>query len=149
MVDNPLYEGPIYEIVSENKRLKLQLPKDKVHAKESLYLDNPTQSLPRDVVCPYEANENIPETDTADDHKHPTDTPSEVDDSNINQRMGPKYGYENTSLPAQDEDAYTVMSSVGAVPLSYQVDCGMNNGETHSGRYVMDTSRRQRHITLV
>ena len=150
MVDNPLYEGPIYEIMSENKRLKLQLPKDQVHAQESLYLDNPTQSLPRDMACPYEANGTIPQADAASDHKHPADTASEVDDSNLNQRMhGPKYGYENILLPAQDDDAYTVMSSVGAVPLSYQVDCGPNNGETHSGRYVMDTSGRQHNITLV
>lgn len=145
MVDNPLYEGPIYEVISESKRLKLGA-KDKVHAQESLYLDNPTQSLPRDIAPPYDGNGTIVRVSMADEGKQTEikiqEAEMEAGESSLDHRKcGPKRGYENIALtPGTMEDPYTVMSPVGATAATYQVDCGQSNGETSSGRYVMDTS---------
>ena len=156
MVDNPLYEGPIYEVISESKRLKLGA-KDKVHAQESLYLDNPTQSLPRDIAPPYDGNGTIARVNMAGEGKQTVTeikiegAETEEGESSLDHRKcGPKYGYENIALtPGTMEDPYTVMSPVGAMTATYQVDLGQSNGETSSGRYVMDTSGHYQQATLV
>ena len=162
MVDNPLYEGPIYEVISENKRLKSLVPKTPLHAQESLYLDNPTQSLPRDAVPSYETNGvMIRANGTVEGKEHDTPQTTTIkmegacaDDgveSNLDQRSFPATKENHLQLCLHDtsaEDDYTIMSpAVPAImsPTVLASTCHTNyhacsNGETVAGRYVMDMS---------
>lgn len=166
MVQNPIYEGPIYEIISENKRLKPLVPKAKVHAQESVYLDSPTQSLPHDCTPSCDTNGVI--VNAAVDGKQHTGHSTTavkmdgacVSDEAVNnlnqQRLTTKDSSQNTLLNPATEDAYTIMSPV--VPVA-SITCHTNyhatsSEETVSERYVMDvtapySSSLQRNVTLV
>ena len=154
MVDNPLYEGPIYEVVSENKRRKPLLPKTKVHVQESLYLDSPSQSLPYDCVPSYDTNGVMVRVNVAaDDKQHAVQdtSPTRLADGAESNLDHPKTEYDMLSSPT--EDPYTVMCP--AIPsgtitchTNYHVTSGV---ETVSGRYVADVynSDLQKQVTLV
>ena len=158
MVDNPLYEGPIYEIVSENKRRKPLLPKTKVHVQESLYLDSPSQSLPHDCVPSYDTNGVIVRVNMSADGKQHTvlDTPTaRLTDGAESNLDHPKTGgiYDTTMLSSPTEDPYTIMCP--AIP-SGNITCHTNyhvtsSVETVNGRYSADiyNSTHQKQVTLV
>ena len=141
MVENPLYEGPIYEVISENKKRKQLLPKTKVHAEESLYLDSPTQSMPRDCIPGYDtsgatvvANE-VKEGDVMVKLEGLTTLESSLDHHHLQPNP-----YANTSSVDQaTEDAYTLMCS--AQPVA-SLTCHTNYLATSngSGQYTMDLS---------
>lgn len=153
MVDNPLYEGPIYEVVSEHKKLKALVPKTKVHAQESLYLDSPTQSLPRDAVPSYDAiNGVMVKANASADTKEHTgcDVNGKV---NVNGGLETShdqpqlYTNPNTACSPTAEDAYTIMCPATHVS---NITCHTNyhatsNGKLVNGRYVS----HQQQVTLV
>jgi hypothetical protein len=163
MVDNPLYEGPIYEVVSENKRRKPLLPKTKVHVQESLYLDSPTQSLPHECVPSYNSNGLMVRVNiTANSKQHavqdtPTATLEGVTDgteSNLDHpKTGDTYENENAMPVTPTEDPYTIMCPVlpagnMTCHTNYHVTSHM---DTVCGRYVADVNNgsHQKQVTLV
>ena len=160
MVDNPLYEGPIYECMPENKKRKLLVPKSKVNVKESLYLDSPTQSLPHDSAPAYDTLGAMVRANTAAEDKHHNGAAAKgvrVSESDLDRPQV----YQNTMLdPPLVEDAYTVMSPALAASNGV-ITCHTNyqatsNGDIVSGRYVMNATTplsnslpKQQQITLV
>ena len=159
MVDNPLYEGPIYEVISENKRRKQLCPKDKVHAQESVYLDSPTQSMPRDCLPSY-SNGAMVMVNTMTDGKASDQTVIKLDavESSLDRHPLQANPYANTSVDPVSEDAYTLMCPAHpATSLNGHTNylVAHSNGEMVSGRYVVDASSprssgtSQKQVTLV
>lgn len=164
MVDNPLYEGPIYEIISENKKRKHLCPKAKVHAEESVYLDSPTQSMPRECVPSY-SNGAIVMANSMTDSKLQDHTALKLEsvETSLDHHPLQSNPYANTTTTTDQvcEDAYTLMcparpaahSSVSTCHTNYMVTG--NDDSTISGRYVVDvrspytSGASQKQVTLV
>lgn len=156
MVDNPLYEGPIYEVVSEHKKLKALVPKTKVHAQESLYLDSPTQSLPRDAGPSYDAINGVmvkPNASAGSKEYTGCDVnASKVNGTCVNGGLEisldqPQlYTNPNTTCSPTTEDAYTIMCPVTPVA---SITCHTNYHATSNGRLVNGRYVSQQQVTLV
>lgn len=147
MVQNPLYEGPIYEIISENKKLKSLVPKTKLHAEESLYLDSPTQSMPRDCVPTYHGSMVIVNTEGKQMTTVKLEGACGVDtvESNLDQHKLQSSDPYTITTAVDSEDAYTIMCPVlpnttnGIIPdhTNYQA---ASNGQSVCEQHVMGTS---------
>ena len=157
MVDNPLYEGPIYEVISANKRRKQLCPKAKVHAEESVYLDSPTQSMPRDCIPSY-SNGAMVLANSMTEGKGGDRTVIKLDviESSLDHHPLQTNPYANTAVdPAVSEDAYTLMCPAPRVNGHTNYLVAHVNGEGVGGRYVVDASSprssgsSQKQVTLV
>jgi hypothetical protein len=156
MVDNPLYEGPIYEVISENKRRKQLCPKAKVHAEESVYLDSPTQSMPRDCVPSY-SNGAMVIANNMTNGKASDRTVIKLDlvETSLDHHPLQTNPYANSSVEPVTEDAYTVMRPA---PPATSLNSHTNYLVAHSNeerRFVVDASSprssgtSQKQVTLV
>jgi hypothetical protein len=156
MVDNPLYEGPIYEVISENKRRKQLCPKAKVHAEESVYLDSPTQSMPRDCTPSY-SNSAVVIANSMANGKASDRTVIKLDlvESSLDHHPLQTNPYTNSSMEPVTEDAYTLMRPA---PLATSLNDHTNYLVAHSNeerQFVLDASSprssgtSQKQVTLV
>ena len=145
MVQNPLYEGPIYELISENKKRKSLIPKSNVHAEESVYLDSPTQSMPRDIVPPTTASELMVRVSSTEGKQTNIKLEGacgvDAPESSLDGHRLPEGPYATT---LDTEDAYTIMCPVapranGAVPdhTNYQA---ASNGQSLCGQHLLGAS---------
>ena len=156
MVDNPLYEGPIYEVISENKRRKQLCPKAKVHAEESVYLDSPTQSMPRDCTPSY-SNSAMVIANSMANGKASDRTVIKLDlvESSLDHHPLQTNPYTNSSMEPVTEDAYTLMRPA---PPATSLNDHTNYLVAHSNeerQFVLDASSprssgtSQKQVTLV
>ena len=157
MVENPLYEGPIYEVISENKKRKQLLPKTKVHAEESLYLDSPTQSMPRDCVPSYDTSGAVVVVNDGKQYEMKLEGLTTLENSLDHHHLQANPYANASSVDQPSEDAYTLMQPATAASLTCHTNyLATSNGAVVNGRYVVDVSSpyssgtsSQKQVTLV